>query len=89
MKKAVARGIAAVAVAIGMFLSQLGVYLGISDSESTAVDQLTERYEIKKILRDLWHLCHRPIRKVLSHTIVVWINLIHGQQPTKFPSFVT
>jgi hypothetical protein len=42
----------------------------------TAFGQLAERYQVKRTwARDLWHLSHRVIRKVLSHTVAVWINL--------------
>ena len=34
--------------------------------------------------RDLWHLSHRVIRKVLGHTVAVWINLSLGRRPLDF-----
>ena len=34
--------------------------------------QLAERYEMKRTwARDLWHLCHRVARKILSHTVMI------------------
>ncbi|MDB5307185.1 MAG: hypothetical protein JWO38_1387 [Gemmataceae bacterium] len=41
--------------------------------------QLAERFHVKRTWgRDLWHLSHRVIRKVLGHTVAVWINLTLG-----------
>jgi len=51
----------------------------------TVGSQLTERYHVKRVWsRDLWHLCHRLIRKVLSHTVAVWVNITAGLQPLRF-----
>jgi hypothetical protein len=48
----------------------------------TTNGQLAERYNIKRAwAKDLWHLCHRVIRKVLSHTALAIINLRAGHQP--------
>lgn len=34
--------------------------------------QLAERHHVKRTwARDLWHLCHRIVRKILSHTVMV------------------
>jgi Transposase DDE domain len=46
----------------------------------TVGSHLTERYQIAKTrARDLWHYQHRLIRKVLSHTVCVFINLQLGR----------
>jgi hypothetical protein len=51
----------------------------------TVNGQLAERYNIKRTwARDLWHLCHRLIRKVLSHTVAILLNLRAGHQPLQF-----
>jgi len=48
----------------------------------TSNGQLAERYEIKRTwAKDLWHLCHRVIRKILSHTALALINFRAGHQP--------
>src|SRR6516164_1052641 len=48
----------------------------------TSNGQLAERYGIKRTwAKDLWHLCHRLIRKILSHTALALINLRAGHQP--------
>jgi len=44
--------------------------------------QLAERYGVKRAwAKDLWHLCHRLIRKILSHTALALINLRAGHPP--------
>jgi hypothetical protein len=51
----------------------------------TVGSQLTDRYRVKRVWsRDLWHLCHRLIRKVLSHTVAVWLNITAGLEPLRF-----
>ena len=51
----------------------------------TAFGQLAERYRVKRTwARDLWHLSHRVIRKVLSHTVAVWLNLKLHRPPLDF-----
>jgi hypothetical protein len=48
----------------------------------TSGGQLAERYGIKRTwAKDLWHLCHRVIRKVLSHTALALINVRAGHSP--------
>ena len=47
--------------------------------------QLAERYNIKRTwAKDLWHLCHRLIRKVLSHTAAAVLSVRAGHQPLQF-----
>ena len=56
----------------------------------TAFGQLAERFRIKRTwTRDLWHLSHRVIRKVLSHTVAVWLNLTTGRPALDFDGLVT
>ena len=48
----------------------------------TSNGQLAERYGIKRTwAKDLWHLCHRIIRKILSHTALALLNFRAGHQP--------
>jgi hypothetical protein len=48
----------------------------------TSNGQLAERYGIKRTwAKGLWHLCRRVIRKILSHTVAVVLNLRAGHQP--------
>lgn len=56
----------------------------------TVGSHLTERYHIAKTrTHDLWHYQHRLIRKVLSHTICVFINLQLGRPPLHIDDLVT
>ena len=55
----------------------------------TSNGQLAERYGIKRTwAKDLWHLCHRLIRKILSHTALALINLRAGHQPMQLDALV-
>ena len=55
----------------------------------TVGSHLTERYNIAKTrTHDLWHYQHRLIRKVLSHTICVFINLQLGRSPLDLDDLV-
>ena len=46
----------------------------------TVGSHLTERFAIARIrVRDLWHFQHRIIRKVLAHTVGVFLNLQLGR----------
>jgi hypothetical protein len=56
----------------------------------TTFGQLAGRFHIERTwARDLWHLSHRVIRKVLGHTVAVWINLTLGRDPLDFAGLVT
>jgi hypothetical protein len=51
----------------------------------TVASQLVERYHLKRIwARDAWHLTSRILRKVLSHTIAVFLCLERGYPPLSF-----
>jgi hypothetical protein len=51
----------------------------------TVAGQLAGRDMIKRTwARDLWHLCHRIIRKILSHTIMICINVLETNAPLSF-----
>jgi hypothetical protein len=51
----------------------------------TVNGQLADRYGIKRTwARDLWHLCHRLIRKLLSHTAMAWVAVARGVPPLTF-----
>ncbi len=56
----------------------------------TVGSQLTERFGIARIrVRDLWHYQHRLIRKVLAHTVAVFLNLQLGRPPLDLDDLVT
>jgi Transposase DDE domain len=51
----------------------------------TVNGQLADRYNVKRTwAKDLWHLCHRLIRKALSHTVMVWVAVKNGLPPLAF-----
>jgi hypothetical protein len=48
----------------------------------TVGSQLTGRFAVDHIrVRDLWHYQHRLIRKILAHTVGVFLNLQLGRKP--------
>ena len=56
----------------------------------TVGSHLTEHYHIAKTrAHDLWHYQHRLIRKVLSHTVCVFINLQLGHPPLHLDDLVS
>ena len=55
----------------------------------TVLAQLVERYRSKRTwARDLWHLCSRWLRKVLSHTTAVLLCQQHGLASLAFSHLV-
>jgi len=51
----------------------------------TVNGQLADRVRVKRVwARDLWHLCNRVIRKVLSHTVAIWLNRSAGLPQLRF-----
>ena len=56
----------------------------------TVGSHLTERSHVDKIrVHDLWHFQHRLIRKVLSHTVMVFLNLQLGRDPLDLDGLVS
>lgn len=56
----------------------------------TMISQLTERYRAKKVwVRDRWHLTVRWLRKVLSHTMAVFLCQQAGLPPLRFAELLT
>jgi Transposase DDE domain len=50
---------------------------------------LTERFGVNRIrVHDLWHFQHRLIRKVLAHTVAVFLNLTLGRRPLDLDDLV-
>lgn len=50
---------------------------------------LTERFAVARIrVHDLWHFQHRLIRKVLAHTVGVFVNLQLGRPPLDLDGLV-
>lgn len=51
----------------------------------TVAAQFVERYRLKRVwARDAWHLTSRVLRKVLSHTVAVFLCLERGHPPLSF-----
>ena len=56
----------------------------------TVASHLTERFAVDAIrVHDLWHFQHRLIRKVLAHTMMVFLNLKLGRDPLDLDGLVT
>ena len=55
----------------------------------TVIGQLSEQFKIEKVrAKDLWHLMHRMIRKLLSHTMGVLINKLLGRDSLHFDGLI-
>ena len=55
----------------------------------TVIGQLAERFHIEKIrARDTWHLRNKVARKVLSHTLCIFINKYLGNAPLQFENLM-
>jgi IS5 family transposase len=56
----------------------------------TVIGQLSERFHIEKVrARDLWHMTSRLHRKLLGHTVALFINHLHGsKEPLQFDRLV-
>lgn len=56
----------------------------------TVGSHLTERFAVDAIrVHDLWHFQHRLIRKVLSHTVMVFLNLQLKRDPLDLDGLVS
>ena len=56
----------------------------------TVIGQLTEQFHIEKVrARDLWHLTSRVARKVLAHTVGVFLNRQLGRAHLQFEGLIT
>ena len=54
----------------------------------TVIGQLCERFQIETVwARDLWHLTSRLNRKLLAHTVCVWLNR-HSCDPLQFDQLI-
>jgi hypothetical protein len=55
----------------------------------TLTGQLCERFNCKRTrAKDLWHLCHRLIRKFLSHAAAMLINACAGNPPMQLDRLI-
>ena len=55
----------------------------------TVGSHLTERFGVDQIrVHDLWHFQHRLIRKILAHTVCVFLNMTLGRPPLDLDGLV-
>jgi len=55
----------------------------------TVISQLTERFHFEKIrARDRWHLTSRMARKVLAHTLCIFVNRLLGRSDLQFEGLI-
>ena len=56
----------------------------------TVGSHLTERFKVDQIrVHDLWHFQHRLIRKILAHTVCVFLNLMFNRPPLDLDGLVS
>lgn len=56
----------------------------------TVIGQLTEQFHIARVrARDLWHLTSRINRKILAHTMGIYLNSLLGREPLQFDGLIT
>jgi hypothetical protein len=56
----------------------------------TVGSHLTERFRVDQIrVHDLWHFQHRLIRKILAHTVCVFLNLMFARSPLDLDGLVS
>ena len=55
----------------------------------TVISQLEQRFGLAKTrARDVWHLTNQVTRKLLAHTLGVWLNLHQGREPLELDGLV-
>lgn len=55
----------------------------------TVIGQLSKQFHIQKVrARDVWHFTNRVARKILSHTLAVFINKMIGNKPLQFEKLI-
>jgi hypothetical protein len=56
----------------------------------TTFGQLVDRYQVKRVwAKDSWHLHSRILRKVLSHTMALFLNQAQGNPPMQLARLVS
>jgi hypothetical protein len=56
----------------------------------TVIGQLADRFNIEKVrARKLWHMTNRVTRKVLAHTVAVFLNKKEGNRPLQFEHLIS
>ena len=55
----------------------------------TVIGQLTDHLHIAKVrARDLWHLTSRINRKILAHTMGIYLNRMLRREPLQFDGLI-
>ena len=55
----------------------------------TVISQLEQRFGLAKTrARDVWHLTNQVTRKLLAHTLGIWLNLHQGREPLELDGLV-
>ena len=55
----------------------------------TVIGQLTDHLHMAKVrARDLWHLTSRINRKILAHTMGIYLNRMLGREPLQFDGLI-
>lgn len=55
----------------------------------TVIGQLTDHLHIAKVrARDLWHLTSRVNRKILAHTMGIYLNRMLRREPLQFDGLI-
>lgn len=55
----------------------------------TVFSQLIEWFDLRRVkVRDLWHLEHRVVRKLLALTVAAWLNVAAGRPPLQLAPLV-
>ena len=56
----------------------------------TVISQLEQRFGLATTrARDVWHLTNQVTRKILAHTVGVWLNIQQGREPLELDGLVT
>lgn len=56
----------------------------------TVIGQLSEQFNLEKVWsRDVWHLTSHLNRKLLAHTVCLWLNRLSTFEPLQFDNLVT
>ncbi|HSG15327.1 MAG TPA: IS982 family transposase [Anaerolineae bacterium] len=55
----------------------------------TVISQLVERFQAKRVwAKDLWHFCSRWLRRILSHTLAVYLCQQNGVSSLRFANLL-
>lgn len=65
-------------------------FFSLRKGVETVGSHLTERFAVARLrVHDLWHFQHRLLRKVLAHTVGVFLNLQLRRPPLDLDGLVT